>query len=389
VELALHVEREPDARPVEVVERKGRGHPDTLCDAIAERISVELCRYYLERFGAVLHHNVDKVLLCGGAAVPAFGGGELGRPIEIYLAGRATRDWRGEQVPVDTIAIAACQACLRDALPALELDRHVRIVSRIGAGSAELVGLFARGGELPRANDTSCGAGFAPASILEQVVREVDRAIAGSPRPERGADLKIMGVRRSSSIELTIACAFIGRHLADLAAYVDAKRAVRASALEAAHRVTGLAVDAVVNAADDEPAGQLYLTVTGTSAEAGDDGEVGRGNRVGGLITPYRPMTLEAAAGKNPVSHVGKLYNVMAPWIAARLAAELPTRSASCVLVSQIGRAIDDPQLVDIGLATELELATLRTPVLDRVRRELGRFDELRAELLAGRIALY
>jgi S-adenosylmethionine synthetase len=50
----------------------------------------------------------------------------------------------------------------------------------------------------------------------------------------------------------------------------------------------------------------VYLTVTGTSAEAGDDGEVGRGNRVNDLITPYRPISLEAAAGKNPVTHVGQ-----------------------------------------------------------------------------------
>ena len=390
MEVGLHPERAPDASAIEVVERKGLGHPDTLCDAIAERISVELCRHYVDRFGIVLHHNVDKVLLCGGAARPAFGAGELTAPIEIYLAGRATRSWRGETVPVDAIAIAACRAQLRDTLPEVDVERHVLIVSRIGAGSSDLVGLFSRGGKLPLANDTSCGAGFAPPSTLERVVLEVDRALARSGRPELGADLKIMGVRRDTTIELTIGCALVGRHLPDLAAYVDAKRTARTLAIEAARRVTRLDVEAVVNAADDERAGDVYLTVTGTSAEGGDDGEVGRGNRIGGLITPYRPMTLEAPAGKNPVSHVGKLYNVIATRIATRIAAELPAvRGASCILVSQIGRPIDDPHLVDVGLATELDPETLRAAVVEAIRFELGRFDDLRADLLAGRIRLF
>ncbi len=99
-----------------------------------------------------------------------------------------------------------------------------------------------------------------------------------------------------------------------------------------------------MNAADPashSDAGDVFLTVTGTSAEAGDDGEVGRGNRTCGLITPYRSITLEAAAGKNPVSHVGKLYNLVASRIAAAITAEIPdVPDAACVLVSQIGRPV-------------------------------------------------
>ncbi len=53
---------------VEVVERKGAGHPDTICDALAETLSRNLCREYQSRFGYILHHNVDKALLCGGRA---------------------------------------------------------------------------------------------------------------------------------------------------------------------------------------------------------------------------------------------------------------------------------------------------------------------------------
>ena len=95
----------PDAARHEIVECKGRGHPDSLCDALAENLSVGLARTYLERFGEILHHNVDKALLLGAAARPAFGGGELLEPIEIILAGRATRSFRGVTVPVDELAV--------------------------------------------------------------------------------------------------------------------------------------------------------------------------------------------------------------------------------------------------------------------------------------------
>ena len=390
VDLAIHAERDPDDGEIEVVERKGRGHPDTLCDAIAERISNELCRHYLERFGVILHHNVDKVLLCGGAARPAFRGGEVMEPIEIYLAGRATRTWRGESVPVDEIAVAACRAAVHDAVPALDLELHVRIVSRIRGGSPDLVGLFSRGDDVPLANDTSCGAGFAPASTLERVVLAVDRAFTTTARPELGADLKIMGVRRGASIELTIGCAIIGRYVSNLTAYMEAKRAARALAIEAARATTTMAVDAVVNAADDERTGEVYLTVTGTSAEAGDDGQVGRGNRVGGLITPYRPMTLEAAAGKNPTSHVGKLYQVIASRIATSVASTVEAvRGASCIVVGRIGRPIDQPQIVDVGVVSALDPRILRDALLERVHGELRRFGELRADLLARRVELF
>ncbi len=82
----------PAEDEVEVVERKGLGHPDTICDALAESLSQSLCLEYRKRFGTILHHNVDKALLCGGRAVPSFGGGTVFFPIHIHLGGRAVSD---------------------------------------------------------------------------------------------------------------------------------------------------------------------------------------------------------------------------------------------------------------------------------------------------------
>jgi S-adenosylmethionine synthetase len=374
---------------VEIVERKGLGHPDTLCDALAEEFSRSLSRFSLERFGEVLHHNVDKVLLWGGAARPAFGGGEVLAPFEVFLSGRATGAWRGVQIPVEELAHEGSRRLLGQRLHALDPEQHVRIHCLVRPGAAELVHVHRRA----RANDTSCGVGYAPLSELEGLVLGVERALssAGRTRPEVGEDVKVMGVRRGDRIRLTVACALVGRHCADLADYVARKGAVAELAREVARRATGLAVEVEVNTGDDPEHGRVYLTVTGTSAEAGDDGQAGRGNRVNGLITPYRPMTLESVAGKNPVTHVGKLYNLAAGLVAAALVDELPgVAEAECRLVSQIGRPVQDPQLVEVRLrcAKGVRPGSLEARVAEVVRRHLSALDAYARELIEGSLVL-
>ncbi len=388
--------RPPDAQPVEVVERKGLGHPDTLCDAVAERISVRLSRHYLDRFGAILHHNVDKVLLCGGASSVSFGHGGIVEPMDFYLAGRATLDWRGERIPAHEIAIEACKDVLKERLPELDVDRHVRITPRIRSGSAALTGLFDRPGAAPLANDTSCGVGFSPLTELERAVLEIERRLSSSDtrreRPFIGSDIKIMGVRRASRITLTVGCAFVARHVADIADYLRKKSEVAALASEAARTVTNLEVEVEINAADDTDRGDVFLTTIGTSAEAGDDGEVGRGNRTSGLITPYRSMTMEAAAGKNPVSHVGKLYNVLAGNIARAVAKGVAgVTGATCVLVSRIGQPVNDPQVVDLQLNLQdgALVDNVRTAVERIAGEQIEKMPAIRTEILDERILLY
>jgi S-adenosylmethionine synthetase len=162
-----------------------------------------------------------------------------------------------------------------------------------------------------------------------------------------------MGVRRGSDVEITIACAIVDRHVRQLSDYLDATALVARTARQAAENACDGKVRIAVNAADDLAAGHLYLTVTGTSAEAGDDGQVGRGNRVGGLITPCRPMTIEAAAGKNTVMHVGKSYSIVAHKIAGEIVATCPDVSdATCLLVSRIGSPAETPQLVELQVRT-------------------------------------
>jgi S-adenosylmethionine synthetase len=378
----------------EIVERKGRGHPDSLCDALAENLSIGLARFYLERFGEILHHNVDKALLLAGAARPAFGGGELLEPIEIILAGRATRRFRGVTVPVDELAIELSHEWLGRHLRNVDPARDLRIVPRIRETSPDLAVLFLRRGEggAPLANDTSFGVGFAPLDRLERAVLAVERGLAAPETraafPEIGDDVKVLGVRSGERLELTVACALVGRHVRDLADYFAKKERVRSLAAAAARAASGGEIEVQVNAADGETADSVYLTVTGLSAEAGDDGQVGRGNRVNGLITPYRPMSLEAAAGKNPVSHTGKLYNLLAERIARALVDALPgVDEAHCHLLSRIGSPVSEPQLAHIGLrlADPDAIDAVRHAAAKIARAQLRDAAELWREVLEGR----
>jgi S-adenosylmethionine synthetase len=383
---------------VEVVERKGLGHPDTICDALAEELSVALSRFYLERFGAVLHHNVDKALLWGGVARAAFGGGEVLAPMEIYLAGRATREVRGVVVPVEELAVETSRRWLREHLHALDAEAHVRFHCLVRPGSQDLVDLFERHAKAGSwlCNDTSIGVGYAPDSPLERAALAVAAHLddgARSSAPWLGEDVKVMAVRRGERTRLTVACAFVGKHLADRAAYVERRAALVPELAGIAVR-SGLAgdVEVAVNAADDVESGKVYLTVTGTSAESGDDGEVGRGNRASGLITPMRPMTLEATCGKNPVSHVGKLYQVAARELAAAVVAQVPgVAAAECVLVSEIGRPVDQPQIASVRVRTKdgAALADVERSVADVARAELAKIPSIWRRVIAGEVRLY
>jgi S-adenosylmethionine synthetase len=383
---------------VEIVERKGLGHPDTICDALAENLSRALCRYDLEHFGAVLHHNVDKALLCGGQARTRFGGGEVLVPIDIYLSGRAVTRVGDHEVPIGEIAAEAAHRWLAANLHALDAARHVRIHSLVRQGSADLLEVFgqAKSAQVACANDTSIGVGYAPLSPLEKAVLAIEaklRArIVGGEAPAWGEDIKVMGARRDDLIDFTVACALIDAHIADMDAYLAQKREIGRVAAEAAaaHFPSGISV--AVNAADTADAGSIYLTVTGTSAEAGDDGQVGRGNRANGLITPYRPMSLEALAGKNPVNHVGKLYNVAARAIAeALVAADTQIDHAQCMLLSTIGAPITEPAVIDVRLAARdgRPAEAFRSLVDDVAHDHLRRLPALLDLFAQGRIDIY
>jgi S-adenosylmethionine synthetase len=199
-------------------------------------------------------------------------------------------------------------------------------------------------------------------------------------------------VRDHEDIELTVSCAFIDSYISDVEDYMKKKSLLAALVEKTARGITERNMRITVNAGDDISNSSLYMTVTGTSAESGDDGEVGRGNRVNGLITPYRPMNMEAAAGKNPVTHVGKLYNIVAQQIAYALVRQLDdVDEAYCYLVSRIGSPIKEPMIVDIrvALAEGGSIDGMQKAVDDIVHHKLDGMDQIRQNLINGVLSVY
>ncbi|MBM4045642.1 MAG: methionine adenosyltransferase [Planctomycetes bacterium] len=385
--VGLPIERSP----VEIVERKGKGHPDTLCDRAAEEMSMALSRVYLEKFGRIQHHNVDKCVLVGGRSEAVFGGGKVTAPIQLIMVGRAVQQAGKIKIPVQELACDTTAAWLPKAVRFLRPNKDIVVKTQIKQGSADLRAVF--DGSAPMANDTSFGVGYAPLSETEGLVYTAEHFLNSAEmkkkHPEVGEDIKVMGVRMKDAIRLTVAIAFVSRFVKSKEQYSEQRDDIAKLLHGLAKRITKRPVTIVVNSADKPERGSFYLTVTGTSAECGDDGQVGRGNRANGLITPYRPMTLEATAGKNPVTHTGKLYNIVAQRIADRLTASKDISEVHCYLVSQIGRPITEPQVLNVKARSRLSTAALRDRCGKVAAEALQELPFLWKQLMAGKIQLF
>lgn len=342
-----------DKANIEIVERKGIGHPDSIADGLAEAVSRTLCKLYKERYGRILHHNTDETQIVGGQSAPKFGGGVVLEPVYILLVGRATTEVNGERLPHRSRAIRAARDYLESFCPHLDVDMDVMLDCRIGQGSVDLRGLYETQKLL--ANDTSFGVGYAPFSETETITYETERLINGPLKkeiPEVGEDVKVMGTRVGDRINLTVAAAMVDRLVPDKSHYISAVEEMKERISDDAAKKTDREVNVDINTGDSYDDGIFYLTVTGLSFENGDDGSVGRGNRANGLITPFRPMSMEATAGKNPVTHVGKLYNLLTLKIANDIVKEGggDVLEAFVRIVSQIGQPIDQPQAASVHL---------------------------------------
>ncbi|MDD2644404.1 MAG: methionine adenosyltransferase [Methanobacteriaceae archaeon] len=336
---------------IEIVERKGIGHPDSISDGIGESVSEALCELYLDRFGGVLHHNTDEVQITAGESDPQFGGGEILKPIDILLTGRGVSEYDGEKLPLDRVAIESAKDFIDDAIINLNVESDAVVECKIGHGSGDLVDVFGRAGA-PSSNDTSFGVGYAPFSETETIVLNVEKLLNSKAfkkqHPAIGEDIKVMGLREGEKITLTIACAMVSKYISDVDEYKSIREELKEIVADYATKFTNREINVFVNTADNDEATDesgYYLTVTGTSAEMGDDGSVGRGNRANGLITPCRPMSMEATSGKNPINHVGKIYNILSNRIAEDVVENVEgIKEINLMILSQIGKPIDQPK---------------------------------------------
>jgi S-adenosylmethionine synthetase len=372
-----------------MVERKGLGHPDTICDLVADSICVELAKHYMREYGQMMHFNVDKALLAAGETENRFGGGIVKRPMHLIIGDRATFN----SLDIDGIVRGTARRWFNENLRHVR-DEHVCIEPVLGSASAELRSLFAVASSplsIP-SNDTSALVGYAPSTLLEQVVRETELFINSAPFkhefPEAGEDVKVMGFRHDESIELTIAIAFVDAYVESESYYFARKRDMLHAIdehIKDSFDIKHLSVE--INTLDREGKGMegLYLTVLGTSADSSDSGQVGRGNRANGLISLMRPAGSESYAGKNPLSHIGKVYAALCFEIADDLHKSLLDEERDEVVVwmyNRIGKPVGEPMAVVVEVTADT--VSIESSVKSIVGEHLNRIDDMYKRLING-----
>jgi S-adenosylmethionine synthetase len=382
---------------IEIVERKGLGHPDYICDAVMDQISVSLSKEYLAKAGSILHHNVDKSLLVAGETDSQFGGGTIKQPMLFVFGDRATSEFNGSKIDVEEIAVNTAKKWFRKNIRFIDPDRHVKYQVELKPGSAGLTDIFKRRGKVLGANDTSAAVGYAPLTRTEKIVLKTEQFLNSKEFkrrfPESGEDIKVMGFRNSNNLYMTVAMAFVDRYVESEDDYFEKKEKI----LEEIHKFVAVntdfeSVDVKLNTLDvrGRGLGGVYLTVVGTSADSGDSGQVGRGNRVNGLISLNRPFCSEAASGKNPVSHVGKIYNFLTFEISKHVYEEVPEVEEVYIwLLSKIGSPIDHPAVAaaQVVMRGNNSLSKIRQEVGGVLDYELENIEKFCMELAEGKIS--
>lgn len=387
-----------EQQKLEIVERKGIGHPDCICDCIMDRISVKLSKEYKRKTGAIRHHNIDKSLLAAGEAEPQFGGGTVKKPMLLVIGDRATFQVGDIKIPVNEIAVRTAKEWLKEKLRFVDPEKHVRYQVELKPGHPELMDIFDRKGKVLGANDTSAAVGYAPMTRTEKMVLNVEKYVNSAEFkkrfPESGEDVKVMGFRKNNELRLTISMALVDRFVKSENDYFKKKKEILDEISRFVNEHNYFA-KAIVNLNTLDLKGRgihgVYITVLGTSIEAGDSGQVGRGNRTNGVIPLNRPYCSEAAAGKNPVSHVGKIYNALTHKIAGEVYKNVSGLEEVYIwLLSQIGKSIDEPAIAaaQVVMKENNSFESVKREIEEVVNCELENIDKFTADLAQGKIQI-
>jgi S-adenosylmethionine synthetase len=387
-----------EQQKLEIVERKGLGHPDFICDNIMDRISVKLSQEYIKKAGRILHHNIDKSLLAAGEAEPRFSGGMIKKPMLLIIGDRATFDVNGDKIPVKDLAVKTAKEWFKERLRFVDPEKHVSYQVELKPGHPELMDIFERKGRVLGANDTSAAVGYAPMTRTEKIVLETEKFV-NSPEfkkrfPESGEDVKVMASRIGNDLRLTMCMSFMDHFVKSESDYFKKKEAIHEEIIafvKSRNDFDRVVID--LNTLDKKGRGidGVYVTVLGTSAEGGDSGQVGRGNRTNGVIPLNRPYCSEAAAGKNPVSHVGKIYNTLTHKMAGEVYKQVSGLEEVYIwLLSEIGKPIDDPAVagVQVVMKGNNSFENVKKDIREVVNQELENIDKFTELLAKGKIPI-
>ena len=386
---------------VEVVERKGLGHPDTLADSIAERASADYSKYFYSCFGGrFAHHWFDKVVLMGGESSIEYGRGELVKPYEVLFFGKGVKRVGDRQVPVKDIFNAAASSVLGEVLSGFESEKHLLVVDRVsdykGPGQRasryrpkEESELFDLRNSSARSNDCNVCISYWPLSVLENLVLNLERHLNSEHFKKllgncSGSDIKIVGQRVGEDFGLLVNFPFIARGVYSWDDYVEKVNFVETYISTYTEEHFGIRLNQLtIN--PERKQNRPYLTVLGTVADTGDIGVVGRGNRSNGLISPTRSMSIEAWAGKNPIDHTGKLYTFLADEIAKEIY-EATGKGNQVILTSSKEAPVEKPDLISVGLYDNevLQSKDIERIICSIIDKKLGSIRDLTLKCIFG-----
>jgi S-adenosylmethionine synthetase len=332
---------------------------------------------------------------------------------KIFLNGRFTRTVAGKKIPYLDIAREVIHKEVRRAVPPFDIEHWLKIVNNVhfspGPGivydagetenerqfffSAPEVSFLQYHSNSLRSNDTSTGVGYAPLSVLEQTVLAVERMLNSSEFKEEhpfvGSDIKIMGVRTNRVINLTCCVPLVSVHIKSEAEYhaqllflqTTLQEYLRAQYPEYTFHLS-------MNTRDSAARSDFYLTLTGSAIESGDEGVVGRGNRIRGVIPFTRRMSMEASCGKNPVYHVGKVYTALCTLIAEDIYTTLGYENY-VYATSQIGRPLAAPWHVGVDLCNVRPTPSDEHTIRHIVAEHVSSPDTITERVIRGEMQLY
>ena len=364
----------PDLTSLEVVERKGLGHPDTLVDGIAEASEIAYAKYCREEFGVIPHHNLDKAMLLGGLCVQEFGGGTFEAPLKMVFMGRASRSFGGETIPLDEIQKNTAKDYLARIMPHLDTDdsRVYGASSMTSTHSTRPYWFSPRDindlpeymAESPTANDTATMISYWPLTDTEKLTLDVEGYFyennsEGLPVPRFnyvGQDIKVMSVRNGDVMDVTVAVPQVTSQTPDSKIYFERENEIRKALQAYAEEVIDdrMDVNVIVNTQTSGPNPRPYLVTGGSCTDFGEEGAVGRGNKTHGIISSFRPNTMEAPHGKNPTYFVGKLLGYQADLISKRIYEQLGSR-CQVVLQANLGDDLFDPSRIIVSTESDVD----------------------------------
>ncbi len=410
INMEIQIGKAKQIGDIEVVERKGVGHPDTLSDALAEELSRTYANYTLKEFGYILHNDFDKVGIVGGKSAVKFGEGSITKQIILLLNYRASYSFGGSTIPVEDFIGTTAKNFLIRRYPQLK-DTDLKVIQNWNPSSSP--GNVDSKKEGPRkywfnprskedlpeleslkANDSVVACGYAPYSLADRICLETENYLNSAEYKAAnkwsGSDIKLQVITQGDdSADMTICVPQIAAYVNSLEDYKDNLERVKQDiAKYISENISGsVKLKINLNTRDNFDLPELYLTAIGSSIESGDIGLVGRGNRANGLISSNHPISIEAPYGKNPVYHVGKIYTVLSNKLAVSIS-ELTNAYTEVYLMSQSGRLIKDPWKVVIkndrlNSSTENED---RTQVRKMVRDALDSVGEVTTDLVNGKL---